>query len=132
MRVTRLLLVAAHPDDEVLGAGAQLPQMYGLRLIHVTDGAPRNLSDARAAGFATPLVEIFLEHQAEVVLSHPYEGGHPDHDATAFAVHAACRLMARRVGGSPRIVEFACYHAGEGSLRTGEFLPGSEVPEEPL
>jgi LmbE family N-acetylglucosaminyl deacetylase len=173
MRMTRALLVAAHPDDEVLGAGAQLPRMHGLRLIHVTDGGPRNLLDARAAGFTTRLgyvaarreelhgalqlagidplrcetlevvdqeasyslaslterlVEIFLNHQAEVVFSHAYEGGHPDHDATAFAVHAACRLIARRGARSPWIVEFTSYHARGGSLRTGDFLPGSEVP----
>ena len=29
-----------------------------------------------------------------VLLTHAYEGGHPDHDAAAFAAHAAARLLA--------------------------------------
>ena len=34
----------------------------------------------------------------EVVFTHAYEGGHPDHDGVAFAVHAAC---ARPAAGRP-------------------------------
>jgi LmbE family N-acetylglucosaminyl deacetylase len=51
----------------------------------------------------------------ELVLTHAYEGGHPDHDATALAVH----LAADRA----QVVEFPLYHAGaDGGLVTGEFL----------
>src|SRR6185437_8463182 len=46
-------LIAAHPDDEILGLGGQLAGIPDLTLIHVTDGAPRDLADARRAGFAT-------------------------------------------------------------------------------
>ncbi len=45
-------LVVAHPDDETIGAGASLHLFRNLLLVHVTDGAPRNLADARAYGFA--------------------------------------------------------------------------------
>lgn len=173
MPVVHALLVAAHPDDEVLGAGAQLPAIPGVNLVHVTDGAPRNLHDARAAGFRTRaayaaarraelfqaleladidpprcrmleladqeasfslrwlterLAELFLEDRPEVVFSHPYEGGHPDHDATAFAVHAACRLIARGGRRPPRIVEFTGYHARGDTMCTGEFLRRAETP----
>jgi LmbE family N-acetylglucosaminyl deacetylase len=53
---------------------------------------------------------------AEVVFTHAYEGGHPDHDATAFAVHEAVRLLpaARR----PDIVEMPFYRLGP----QGEFV----------
>jgi LmbE family N-acetylglucosaminyl deacetylase len=66
-----------------------------------------------------------------LVLTHPYEGGHPDHDATAFAVHAARARSAR----PPRLVEFACYHAGPSGLVTGAFLPpppGTSVHPPPV
>ncbi len=46
-------VVVAHPDDETIGAGASLHLLRNLLLIHVTDGAPRDLRDAQAAGFAS-------------------------------------------------------------------------------
>lgn len=62
-----------------------------------------------------PLVE-----GADVVLTHAYEGGHPDHDATAWAVHAAVRP---RGGAGPALVEMPFYRAGpEGWLRQ-DFSP---------
>lgn len=45
-------IVAAHPDDEVLALGGRLRDLRDLRIIHLTDGAPRDLADARAAGCA--------------------------------------------------------------------------------
>src|SRR5690242_7255185 len=48
----RVALLAAHPDDEVVGAGAQLPLLTGCALLHLTDGSPADPGDARAAGFA--------------------------------------------------------------------------------
>src|SRR5437868_11862366 len=50
--VRPLALVVAHPDDEVIGAGAQFATWRDIQFVHVTDGAPRNLSDAKANGFA--------------------------------------------------------------------------------
>src|SRR5205814_9647467 len=46
-------LVVAHPDDETLSVGASLALFRHLTLVHVTDGAPRALHDAQAAGFGT-------------------------------------------------------------------------------
>jgi LmbE family N-acetylglucosaminyl deacetylase len=66
---------------------------------------------------ARALSRLFDAHGIEAVLTHAYEGGHPDHDATAFAVHAAA--------GHRPVLEFAGYHADPaGALLTGCFLPG--------
>ena len=155
-----IALVVAHPDDEVIGAGAVLHLFRRLVLVHVTDGAPMNLADAHSHGFpdaaqyaaarraelgralaqlsGTQMVElgapdqgaterlvplthalrgVLTGHSVTTVLTHPYEGGHPDHDATAF-IAAQCGLP---------VVEFASYHAAEdGGLVTGAFLPGPE------
>lgn len=166
----RTVLVMAHPDDETVGLGAQLPQLRQARLVTVTDGAPRDLRDARAAGFARAadyaaarrreleeamtlagiardrLASLGIADQgaalalaeltrrladlldgAALVVTHPYEGGHPDHDATAFAVHAACALIGRRGRPAPDIVEASFYHDRGGAMATGAFLPAGNV-----
>lgn len=61
---------------------------------------------------------------AAMVITHPYEHGHPDHDACAYAVRAAVDRLAERGEGTPAIVEFACYHLRDGERRFGAFWPG--------
>lgn len=57
------------------------------------------------------------------VVTHAYEGGHPDHDATAFSVHAACALIARQGEIPPVIVEAPLYNAPNGAFQHSKFLP---------
>jgi N-acetylglucosamine malate deacetylase 2 len=170
---TALLVVVAHPDDEVIGAGGRLlrAQGRGVRVVHLTDGAPRELADARASGFQTreayararahearaalalagvagtqiawlgavdqeaslemaslarTLAELLARWQPAELLAHPYEGGHPDHDAAAFVAHAACALAAAAGGRPPALAELASYHDdGAGGLVVGRFLSGA-------
>lgn len=168
-------VIAAHPDDEVIGLGGLLPQLHHATVVHVSDGAPherrwwgapelpsredyarvRRLELINAlsiagitedrmrslgvidqevshdlVGLATRMAEILAELHCDVVFTHPYEGGHPDHDATAFAVHAACKILHRNGQIPPRIVEFTSYHARpDGGTAVCEFLPDGG-PEE--
>jgi LmbE family N-acetylglucosaminyl deacetylase len=167
----RPIVVAAHPDDEIIGAGAQLRRWPQTHVVVVTDGAPPSLPDARRAGFATSqayalarqresmtalalagilpdrvhalefpeqgasfhlveitlmLLEQFLELQPDFIVTHPYEGGHPDHDATAFAVHTACALLREEDLAAPVIFEMTSYHNRAGTMATGEFLPADD------
>jgi len=66
---------------------------------------------------------LLLDHRPEVVFTHPYEGGHPDHDACAFAVHHAIALLRMRGEAASMIVEGAFYHLRPSGVETGCFLP---------
>jgi len=76
---------------------------------------------------AWTLMQYFDELRPEVVLLQPYEGGHPDHDAAAFAVHAACQLLAAHGAWTPALVEMSAYHGPHGQFACGDFLPGEHV-----
>lgn len=85
-------------------------QQAALNLAELTDRVRRHL----------------LRCLPDVVLTHTYEGGHPDHDATCFAVYAAVRLLCRARRPAPRIVEMPFYRAGPAGPVHQSFLPGGE------
>ena len=62
-----------------------------------------------------------------MVITHAYEGGHPDHDATALAAHAACRLIEAQGGTPPRLVEMAGYHGLGGRFTAGTFITHADA-----
>ena len=68
------------------------------------------------------IAEHISAHEPEIIFTHPYEGGHPDHDACAFAVHHAVQLNRARGGGRPLVLEAPFYHAGPRGFQTGTFL----------
>lgn len=74
-------------------------------------------------GTLTLDLQQWLEHtQPPIIFTHPFEGGHPDHDATALIVHVAVRRMVSHGLAEPLIVEMACYHDSKGEICTGKFL----------
>jgi LmbE family N-acetylglucosaminyl deacetylase len=148
--------------------------MHGVRVIHATDGAPIDMTDASANGMKTrydyaaarraelhaamaiagisppqlhsleladqeashaladlarSLAELFAALELRIAFTHPYEGGHPDHDATCFAVHAAAALLARAGMVSPILLEMAFYHQDGDGLSTQRFPPADSAGE---
>jgi LmbE family N-acetylglucosaminyl deacetylase len=69
------------------------------------------------------LAALLDEQRASIVFTHAFEGGHPDHDATAFCVHAAARLLGSR---APLTIEAPFYHLSGASMRTQAFCDGQD------
>ncbi len=101
----RELLAAMHiagvPEERLHGLGAH-DQEAAFALVALTRALVARLE-------ATGATAIF---------THPYEGGHPDHDAAAFAASAAAAAVERPVS----VYEMAFYHRVNGAFRTGTFL----------
>ena len=87
-------------------------------------GAPDQEAAAMLDEIARALALLFRERGVRAVVTHAYEGGHPDHDATAFAVHGAVRLLARE-GVEVAVVECPFYHLGQ----TGDWVMQRFTPD---
>ena len=85
-------------------------------VIHHLEMAVRHLIGPLRSGF-------------DYVITHPYEGGHPDHDAVALAVHAAAALIARQGRRPPVILEAPFYNSASGEAKTGFFMPHPDSGE---
>jgi LmbE family N-acetylglucosaminyl deacetylase len=169
----RIAVLAAHPDDEVIGASAVLGRCSQPVVIFLTDGVPRDpqlwppgmsgsreeyaetrRAEARAAlaNFAVSgssifwlgavdqeaifnivessaqLLDLLRTHAPDVLITHAYEGGHPDHDAAALAAKLTTARLQADCGMA--VVEMTSYHARDRKCVTGEFLnsnPASEL-----
>jgi LmbE family N-acetylglucosaminyl deacetylase len=64
------------------------------------------------------------------VITHAYEGGHPDHDSTALCVHAAAALIAKSGATPPVIIEAPLYSAPGGRFQHSRFLPHPDAGPE--
>jgi N-acetylglucosamine malate deacetylase 2 len=168
----RVLVLAAHPDDETIGASLLLSRFPQSTVAFLTDGAPRDTNlwpagingsrdeyarirkqeavralafadvspqnifwlggvDQQAAFEICHLAERFSKLMAEIcpaiVVTHPYEGGHPDHDSAAVVALMAVSLLDNQ--NKPLLLEMTSYHAHDGRCITGEFLHPGSTPE---
>lgn len=113
---------AAQSKDEVCVSALALANVPSERVIEfgITD-----IREPRALADLGKRLSAFLQRfKPDVVLTHPYEGGHPDHDATAFATHAALRLMQGHGFEAPALFEIALHPSKDGERRELDFLPG--------
>jgi LmbE family N-acetylglucosaminyl deacetylase len=167
----RLVVLAAHPDDETIGASALLARFPSAQVLFLTDGAPQNtnlwppyFSGSRAeyaqirrqesetalahagishkqiswlegidqeAIFEVPsltakLLRILREYRPHFLVTHPYEGGHPDHDSAALIAWLAAFRFEKE---APTVCEMTSYHARDGQCVTGEFLRSNRSAE---
>ena len=170
-RQSRCVVIVAHPDDDVVGAGGLISRLNDVTVLHITNGesgkgresnaasgesgeVARAASESRTAlalanvspdhivefGLSTEqapfeltnltrrIASFLIQVAPDIVLTNPYEGGDPDHDATAFATHAALRLMSQKGFEPPSIFEIAMYPTPDGKKRVLDFLP-SEAAE---
>src|SRR6266849_7855567 len=161
----RLMVLAAHPDDETICASVLLARLPDSIVIYLTDGAPRDprfwtggsydsreqyaetrkaealhaLAHAgiaqhrvfwlravdQEAVFEVPrlvahLAKLLEEFRPDVVVTHPYEGGHLDHDSAALVARVALTRLKTEM--RPAVVEMTSYHARNGKCVSGEFL----------
>ena len=167
-----MLVLAAHPDDETIGASLLLSRFPQSTVAFLTDGAPRDTSlwsagvngsrddyartrkqetiralqyagvsaqrmfwldavDQEAAFEMSALAERVAKLLGEIspaaVVTHPYEGGHPDHDSAAVVARIA--IAASLLVNRPALLEMTSYHAQEGKCVIGEFLGEGSSPE---
>jgi LmbE family N-acetylglucosaminyl deacetylase len=96
-----------------------VPEAHCLQFPFVDQELWRNLPD-----LVRELERLLAMLKPDLVLFPAYEGGHPDHDAAAFAVS-----LASRAGAAFEAWEFPLYHAASGGeMIAGRFVEGVDRP----
>ncbi|MEJ0064593.1 MAG: PIG-L family deacetylase [Caulobacteraceae bacterium] len=111
---------ARHAELTAALALAGVPATALTRLEFPDKQAAHNL-----AAFAGKLRAFFAANAIRAVLTHSYEGGHPDHDAVAAAVALATQ------GSAIEVVEAPFYRSRDGRYAVQSFTPieGAQVVE---
>lgn len=165
-----VLVLAAHPDDDIIGVGGSLDRPARVDVVFLTDGAlgawshgqspadykatrrlearsalrstganlgTLTLFDFRDGALSQDLIpatrqvsSLLWQLRPDVVITHAFEGGHPDHDATRFIAGAALDTVRRQnfAAASPELLEMTGYHSPSsgGGMEVGTFLVGDK------
>lgn len=74
------------------------------------------------------VIHLIRRIRPSVVLTHSYEGGHPDHDCASFIVSKALKVLSVSMGYTNiRHLEFSGYHEHNNLIETGTFKIGSGI-----
>ena len=84
---------------------------------------PDGLASFFMAEAGRDLARLLGALQPEIVVTQPYEGGHPDHDTAAVVTRSALRLS----GLACPLWEMTGYHRSADGVVAGEFLPHPEA-----
>jgi LmbE family N-acetylglucosaminyl deacetylase len=105
--VTRALAIARIGDTQLLPCLGGRDQEAVQELVSLT----------------AKLAAILRDDCSDLILTHAFEGGHPDHDATAFIVRAAVDRLRWAGHATPTVAEMTSYWWRDGPLVPYEFLP---------
>lgn len=73
---SRIAIVVAHPDDEVIGFGAQIQLIPECTIVHVTDGTPDTEDAWMSKGYgSTSEYKATRAHELKTALSHAKHNG---------------------------------------------------------
>jgi LmbE family N-acetylglucosaminyl deacetylase len=145
----------SHPDRDRYAAARARELGAALACAGISLGRRRALEAAdqecafEMAALARRLAALIEKVRPRVIYTHPYEGGHPDHDSAAWIVAAAMRLiqppapveqpwnraLAAIKAPPPAIREFTSYHNADphgvrAGMRVGEFLAADPTQPE--
>lgn len=114
---TRTEYAEARRQESLRALGTAGIPSSRIRWLGIVDQESSYQLEAVARSIAAAVEEL----SPSIIVTHPYEGGHPDHDATAFAAHAALQLVDPEHLGAA-LLEFTSYHIRGGNLQTYAFL----------
>lgn len=111
---------AAHRLEEAVSA----LRVAGVPSERVTTlGVVDGRAHLEIATLARRIARLIERLRPDIVVTHAYDGGHTDHDATACAAHFAVGLLCRDGVEPPALFELPTYNAPGGIRRVQNFLP---------